>query len=94
MVDKSTTEKLILSTMNSKILDIIDRCGGELMVAYNLALHQQTVKRWVKRGGIPQKYWRRLSELGSIPLEAIKDVHAKAKHRQGKAWAKTDSSRT
>lgn len=49
------------------------------MLAYQLALHQQTVKRWALKGGIPKKYWRRVSELGSVPLQAIKEVH------QGKA---------
>lgn len=67
--------------MNKALLEIIDRCGGELMVAYHLALHQQTVKRWAKRGGIPAKYWRRLAEMGGIPLQTIRDVHAKAKRK-------------
>lgn len=67
--------------MNKSILEIIDRAGGDLMVAYTLALHQQTVKRWAIRGGIPSKYWRRISELGGGTLQSIKEVHAKAKRK-------------
>jgi transcription elongation factor GreA-like protein len=69
-----------MSTMKTNILSIIEELGGDLAVAYNLTVHQQTVKRWTKNY-VPKKYWKRLAALAGDDSKKVykqlQDVHNK-----------------
>lgn len=37
-------------------MDILNKVGGTLEIAYNLKIHQVTIERW-RKIGIPEKHW-------------------------------------
>jgi len=57
------------------ITDLIELCGGDLTVAFTLTRHQQTVKRWAKRGKVPKIYWHKLAELAGVDYANVKALH-------------------
>lgn len=56
---------------NNKILEIIEKCGGSLEIAYKLKLSQAYVSsKWPQRG-IPLKYWEDLMLIGGLSIEEL-----------------------
>ena len=58
-----------MSTMKIDMTEIINELGGDLAVAYQLNVHQQTVKRWMNSNFLPQKYWLKLASM--LPQKEI-----------------------
>ena len=63
--------------MNEQILQVINACGGEQAVAFRLNVHQHTVRRWIREGSIPSKYWLLLTELHKegLTYQQLQDMH-------------------